>query len=382
MTITNNKISGLLISWPLALICLVALSLCFEPGPKQKKTIRTNGITVTDMKGATITLDGPAQTVFILTPILWHYLSVNLDDQPVVKIPPYMVREFNSSFLGSAFPNLKKKSLAFTNFTGPAPISVEEILQSSPDVALVWDYMSKGLELINFQGLVKTTADGGDKTKIFNTLADLTGQKERVKWLWERFERRRAKVIEDLGDCREPVKAVVIGTTGLTLWGPPSQRWFMDNMKKVCGENAADGFGSANGQLNVENLLILDPDVIYLNPYILDLTNLDTRTILDDPRLRGLKAVRDKRVYHMPLGGSRLEGPVEAALAILWLRLTLHPEAPTVLDLPSEVRQTYREVYGYEMTDDEINVWLRLDENLNSANYDRFAGKESSDGGI
>ncbi|MDR1545921.1 MAG: ABC transporter substrate-binding protein [Deltaproteobacteria bacterium] len=355
------------------LFCLAAFLVGLSSGPVQ--TPKPGGREVTDMTGRTVVLDGPAEQVFILTPVLWHYLSTSLDDGPVVKIPPYMRREFSLSVLGRLFPDLKNKAAAFTNFGHPGPISVEEVLEARPDAALVWDYMSQGLELVNFQGLMKTTADGGDKTKLFRTLGELTGQEDRVRWLWERYERERDAVAAEMKDCVRPVRIAILGTTGFALWGPPSQRFLTGNLSLICGRNVAEGLSSTNGQLNLENLMRLEPDVIYLNPYVLDQTDLETGAICADPRFQGLEAVRRRRVYHMPLGASRLEGPVEAALSLLWLRLTMHPDAPSALDLRQKVRETYRDVYGYDMSDEEIDVWLRLEENSPSAFYGQFAKK-------
>ena len=249
------------------------------------------------------------------------------------------------------------------------------MLFADPDAALVWDYMSQGLEMVNYRRLLKTTADGGDKTRIFATLGQLTCQDERVAWIWERFGRERAEVVSDLDPaaCADKPRAVVIGTVGFTLWGGSSQRYFSSNLELICVENAAAGQASQNGNLNLENLMIIDPDVIYLNPYVLEQTDMSVAAFYSDPRLAGLRAVKDRRVYHMPLGASRLEGPVEVALSMLWLRQTAHPRYPSGLDLRSKIRQTYLEVYGYEMNEDEIDAWLRIEENSASSGYERFA---------
>jgi iron complex transport system substrate-binding protein len=360
--------------WFVILVFLIGLI----PGPVQTPLVHGDRV-VTDMTGRDVVIEGPAKRVFVLTPVLWHYLSASPDAEPIVKIPPYMRREFGASILGRLFPALEDKATAFTNFGNPGPISVEEVLWSEPDVALVWDYMSQGLESINFRGLVKIAGDGGDKTKLFNALGQLTGREERVRQLWERHRRELNEVAADAGECRRPTKVAVLGGSGLNLWGAPSQRHFFENLRLVCGVNVADVISNQNGLLNVENLIFLDPDVIYLNPYVLEQTDMEVGAVYSDPRRPGLKAVREKRVYHMPLGGSRLEGPVEISLSTLWTRLTMRPEIPTKLDLRRKIRETYLEVYDYEMSEEEIDRWLRLEENVVSAFYGRFVGKTEDD---
>jgi iron complex transport system substrate-binding protein len=375
----RRKLSGLsgpAAVLPLLAFHLVALWVGLSPGPRQAPSVPEGARPVTDMAGRVVDIGAPAGRVFILTPVLWHYLTVNPDDRAVVKIPPYMRREIGQSVLGRMFPSLAAKETAYTNFGNPGPISVEEVLQAEPDAALVWDYMSQGLEMAGFQRLVKITGDGGDKARLFSTLAQLTNQDGRVGRIWERFGRERAEVAADLGPCAEPARAVVIGSAGFNLWSGPSQRHFTSNLGLICVENAAAGQPSQNGSLNLESLMMIDPDVIYLNPYLLDQTEMPVAAIYGDPRLAGLAAVKNRRVYHMPVGASRLEGPVEVPLSMLWLRLTAHPEKPSRLDMRGKIRRAYSEVYGYRMTEDEIDAWLRLEENSASAGYGRFARDE------
>jgi iron complex transport system substrate-binding protein len=369
-----DKFKNLASTWALAVFFLLALGVGLAPSPQQSPEKPRQPVPVTDMTGRTVRMDVPAEKVFILTPILWHYLTVSLTDEPVVKVPPYMTGEFGQSVLGDMFPDLKNKDLAFTDFSGPAPISVEELLQSRPDAALVWNYMSAAPDLVNLQSLLKIAADGGDKTRLYKMLGEMTGRKDRVARLFERFAEERDRVAADVSPCPARKSAVVIGTNGFSLWGRPSQRFFMDNLEMICGRNAAEGLPVQGGNLNLENLLVLDPDVVWLNPYVLEQTDLRVRDFYEDPRFKGLAAVKNRRVYHMPLGASRLEGPVEVPLSMLWQRLILFPEIPSGLNLRDEIRRTYLETYGHEMSEPEIDRWLRLEENFLSAHYASLFG--------
>jgi hypothetical protein len=57
---------------------------------------------------------------------------------------------------------------------------------------------------------------------------------------------------------------------------------------------------------------------------------------------------------------------------MLWLRDVLHPEKPSKLNLREKLRETYKEIYDYRLSEDEIDNWLRLTENQDSAFYDMF----------
>jgi hypothetical protein len=76
-----------------------------------------------------------------------------------------------------------------------------------------------------------------------------------------------------------------------------------------------------------------------------------------------MRAVKNRRVYHMPMGAMRLEGPVEEPLFMAWTGLTLNPEQGRGLDLRREIKDAYHEAFGHDLTEDEVDVWLRYDEN-------------------
>jgi iron complex transport system substrate-binding protein len=202
----------------------------------------------------------------------------------------------------------------------------------------------------------------------------MSGQEARVDRIWGRYWRERQEVIDDISSCKTAPKILVIETVSYTFWSNPNQSFFNNNLESICGFNIGKLMPTRNGNLNLEEFFNLDPDIIYINPYILGDTDIKVWSILEDPRFQGLKAVKNKRVYHMPMGASRLEGPVEAPLSMLWLRMTLHPDQPTSLDIREKIRDTYKFIYDYNITDGEINKWLRLTENSYSSHYsDLFA---------
>jgi iron complex transport system substrate-binding protein len=49
------------------------------------------------------------------------------------------------------------------------------------------------------------------------------------------------------------------------------------------------------------------------------------------------------------------------------------------LDLRKEILETFDSVFAYDMSDIEIDAWLRLSENSQSANYDIFKAPSSAD---
>lgn len=113
--------------------------------------------------------------------------------------------------------------------------------------------------------------------------------------------------------------------------------------------SAPDSMG-ASVSVNLENLLILDPDAIVAR------TKDIARFIRQDPGWSHLRAVRDGRVYAFPsLPFNWAERPHSQfkMLALQWLANRLYPDR-FPFDFAPAVRDFYRLFYGMELTDDNV----------------------------
>lgn len=100
------------------------------------------------------------------------------------------------------------------------------------------------------------------------------------------------------------------------------------------------------GDASLEQVALWDPDVIS--------TSSDVETILSDPALQDLKAVKNKAVYKSPSGAMGWDAPSpEVPLGFAWLAQTLYPDVFTDVDLEAKTKELFREFYGYELSDEE-----------------------------
>jgi hypothetical protein len=139
--------------------------------------------------------------------------------------------------------------------------------------------------------------------------------------------------------------------------------------QRVGVENASEGYEASGRQQDVERILAMNPDIIFL-------LGESVHEFLQDPRWRGLKAVQSNRVYN---GLRTLRGSYEPLYGLdfrpLWARWQAeiaHPDRlkPKVREL---LRDHFVKAYGYRLSDGEIDDLLRIDENKESAGYARFA---------
>jgi iron complex transport system substrate-binding protein len=347
------------------------------------------------MMGRRVSLAAPPRRVMPLTPVTWHYLAIEPDDKLFLKIPPYMKREISLSPLKWVFPDLLDRPVSFLDNKSVSGFSVEETMAQNPEAVLAWDYLSPEFERAKVRGLITISADSGEKERLFKLLGQASGQSQRVEWLLGRLERKKAEIFAaavaylDQSQIRSQ-GILIIDDDNFSLGTAKFYKRFNFNAQRLGIKNLAEKIGFANGVLNIEELLKIDPEIIFINHYLLAFSTITVEDIYKNPRLQGLRAVQGRRVYHMPKGAARLEGPLEEHLLAIWTFQTVHLNAPFSHNLRDEIKKSYQEIWGYELTEGQIDEWLRLRENLASKGYGRFMGpkgvgegeKESRDGRI
>lgn len=99
---------------------------------------------------------------------------------------------------------------------------------------------------------------------------------------------------------------------------------------------------------SLEQILLWDPDVILANE------PSAVKLILQDDKWSALKAVKNKKVYQMPIGISRWghPGSLETPLAILWSAKILYPELFAQIDMKAETKAFYKKFFNYELSEE------------------------------
>jgi len=119
-------------------------------------------------------------------------------------------------------------------------------------------------------------------------------------------------------------------------------------------ENVSVGqeLGALEGKTyaNLEQIYLWDPELIICNePGV-------ANYMLEDSKWAELQAVKEKKVYQMPIGISRWghPGSVETPLAIYWLGKLAYPEEYKDLDLDAKTREFYGTFFKRELTGEDL----------------------------
>lgn len=104
----------------------------------------------------------------------------------------------------------------------------------------------------------------------------------------------------------------------------------------------------------LEQILLWDPDIILVNEDgVVDY-------IMTNSQWSPLQAVKNKRVYQMPVGVSRWghPGSLETPLGLLYAAKLFYPDRFADIDIPQITKEYYRDFFGYELSDTELDDML------------------------
>ena len=356
-----------------------AASLAFAATlPLTVTPVMADEIRFTDHEERVVTLSAPAERIAsIPIPMASTLIAIDGGTERLVGMNPTAKSAIMEGILGRIFPEAREIP---SDITAPNFIpNVEELARVNPDLVIQWagrgpDYVdpitNAGLDLMTI--MYGTEA----RTREYMTMAATAmGKPERIEQIidW------RAAVEADIAartatipeDERPTVLYLLRAQENLRASGTENNynAWYH---MLAGGRNAADDLVGGWSDISVEQIAAWDPEVIFLNSFEADLT---LARILDDPILSLTSAAQSGRVYKMPLGGYRWDPPnQESPLTWMWTANLLHPEVFDY-DLRAEMREAYRVLYDYELSDADIDEILWIEMQGGMAHYDQFAAR-------
>lgn len=362
-----------LCAFSLPLLLLAALVACSRRDVPVTSATAADRIVLTDMLGQRLELSRRVQRV-VTVPMPAGSLHMSLDHGParLAGMHPNAHAQMRSGLLSRIYPAAQAVRADITR-SGFAP-NVETLLGMRPD--LVWQWGHLGDELIaplREAGLPVAALLYGEEARTVEWIR-LMGQalgreaEASAQLAWRRQVRQElAHVSSTLTPAQRP-RVLYLARYWPQYRAAGQGTNFDDDVTLAGGHNVAGGLHGARN-VSAEQILAWAPDVIVLNTFEPDLL---PRTVLDDPRLADLPAVRSRRVYKAPNGGYRWDAPnQESPLYWKWLAMQLHPRR---FDWPlrAEIARAYGQLYGYAPTPADIDAVLQLDANREAAGYARF----------
>ena len=107
---------------------------------------------------------------------------------------------------------------------------------------------------------------------------------------------------------------------------------------------------AGNTQVSIEQVLMWNPQVILANE------PGTAAWIRSSPQWSAVAAVREGKVFQMPIGISRWghPGSLETPLAVLWTAKTLYPDLFKNVDMRKELKRFYKTFFGYDLSKEMV----------------------------
>ncbi|MGW0734380.1 ABC transporter substrate-binding protein [Streptomyces sp. NPDC002851] len=352
----------------------VALPLLGTACGRAGTASRGDGLTVTDLTGKSVELPHPARRVVTIPlPAASMVVAVNGGPEVLVGMNAASRTAVAGSFLGSAYPELLKvpTDVAGAEF---AP-NVESVLNLSPDVVIQWGDRGPGIvEPLRQAGLTVARLTYGTQKDLEGAIAlygALLGKRKRaermVAGMRERMRKLRSELRTPGAGARSAPSVLYLrgATESLQVGGGASYNHYVTEL--VGARNPAAGIDSEQAAIDTEQLLKWDPDIVLLGNF----GPAAPKDLYGDPALASLRAVRERRIYKVPLGGYRWDPPSqESPLMWQWLAGLVHGTGAP--GLRAEVVRQYAFLYGAEPTDAQLDGILRTKANSGSRDYDDF----------
>jgi iron complex transport system substrate-binding protein len=368
------------------LVCLVVLAggcMTAEPSTGAAGATRPPGtgpghnIDIVDGRGERIVLKASAnRIVTIPMPSASILMAVDGGPQDLVGVHPASMAAVEEGILKKVYPGALDVRTDFIA-SGFSP-NVEQLLTLQPDVVFQW--AGRGEDLIvpmESAGLTVIGIEYGDQEQLENLMrmkGRAVDQSDKVERIIDYHHKMRNEIAARAHgiphDQRPRVLYFLRYADQLRVSGTDTYNDFYIDL--AGGDNVA-AVSEPTGlyDVNLEQVVAWAPEVILLGGF-------DAAVPADvyaNPVLQAVSAVKNRRVYKVPLGGYRWDPPSqESPLMWLWLAQLLHPDVfGPVHDLRAEMKDFYGWVYGYDLTEEDIDSILRTSPNQEAVGYEQFA---------
>ena len=141
-------------------------------------------------------------------------------------------------------------------------------------------------------------------------------------------------------------------TSGSSFFG----QWWCDAAGAINAANEVSA-DNKNAAITMEQVYAWDPDVIVITNFTQTQPDDLYSNAIGDDDWSTVSAVVNGEVYKMPLGTYRTYTPgVDTPMTLEWLATILYPELFPEFDLTADVRAYYNDLYGVELTDEQIEA--------------------------
>jgi iron complex transport system substrate-binding protein len=296
-----------------------------------------------------------------LASVITEYLG---SAEKIVGIHPVSMSAAENGLLGQIYPEILN---AETSFISGDEVNIEELLLLKPDIVIgVGQEQAKAIREAGIPAVTTSaSAWGYDIIETYEHWIDLLdqifGSSEFAKTAMEKSDKVHADIIEKTKDIPEDQKARVLVlfkysdaamvASGENFFG----QWWCEsvNAYNVASE-VPDG---SILKISMEQVYQWNPDVIIITNFCgTQPEDLYTNAIGNDD-WSTINAVKNKRVYKMPLGLYRSYTPGgDSPVTMQWMASVIYPDLFPDTDIRKIAKEYYKEMCGYDLSEEQLDM--------------------------
>ena len=357
----RSKFLAMLLSTAVAVSSLAGISVFAADKTSGEEETRT----VVDATGAEVEVPAHPKRIAVpamVLPNMVYALQGNAEN--MVSIPPAAYSGWEMSILKDLAPELEDVDTTMVN--DDFSVNVEALADADVDLVLNWDSETDQAEQLKALGIpcVLVSLDG--LKSLVTMLGDALNCEDRAKQVTDWYD----ETMDYFNSKADEVAA-------LSEDEMPRVLHFQNVHEMTCYTGGINTYittleGGQNFTLpeditepSMETILEYDPEIIFISNFD-DVTPEDFyENKLEGQDWSNVSAVKNHKVYKVPCGLYRWAPPntFEKPLYMKWTASIVQPEIFSDYDIRTEISDFYKDYYGYELSDEQLDSLLRLDLN-------------------
>ena len=308
-------------------------------------TLNKHLIQVIDATGRKVMVPKKIYKIVSLYPISSQLLFPLKSEDKLIATPRGKVVNLNNFV--KVFPNAKNLPDA-SHFRDP---NVETILSYKPDLVITtYQTPIKKLEEAGIPVVLLNLESPQLMLKSIQFLGNILGKYEQARQALIYFNEKLNYIKDKTISVNKKATVYIAGANILTTFGGDFYQTYLADLAGALSISKDLKGGKVN--VSVEQILLWNPDYIVLASYCADSVD----DVLNNPKLKDLKAVKNKNVFRMPSYILSYDLPTpESILGIMWLSDKLYPQIVN-FDIEKEARDFYKNVYNFNIPPEDLKA--------------------------
>jgi iron complex transport system substrate-binding protein len=337
----------------LAIIFTVSASAAED----DRQDVKEGYITVTDCANRNVVVPEKINRIACMYLFTGHVVTMLGRGDDIVAVSNGLKRD---SLLLDICPAIKNAMVPKTQ----GALNMEELLSAAPDVLFMPGDMSgnrgemEKLDRFGIPTIIIDYSDMESQQKAISIIGKVIGRERRAEE-YNSFYRKTIERIKSVTDKLPKNKKLRLyysenEATRTTLDNDLSTDWLRITGVINVALNKSGNMLEGKNFVSIEQILIWDPEVILANePEALKL-------IFEDRKWAAVNAVKNGKVYQMPIAISRWghPGSIETPMAILWTANKVYPSLFSEINMETETKSYYKHFFNYDLSESKIMAIL------------------------